>query len=467
MHVRHGCRRPLIPLTRGAPWRVAAVVAGCAMLVGFASASFGQTSESTVSPWATGGTKAKAGDTDGKPTGDLRLAQVPVAQAQPLPGYVIQGGAIPKDWQPQAVPYQVVGPDGRPVTMYYAPTYTFTYPIGPPVIATSPVNRPQAYGQPAANGWNYRTSGAPQPAYSLPPPTVARYQPAPYQYPAGAQQLSGTPIVPPAGQYTPPPVYAPPPAAPPLQPYAPPPTFAQQPVQQPMSPPPSQWGPATDVAQAPQSNQAGQMLAAAAPPVMAGAAGAAMASSAPAAPPPTMVSVPQAIPQSGIPSGPMQPVSSSPQAFPGQPSQPQPPAGRSANSHLWRVVGVHDGDTITCLDENNQQQKIRMAEMDAPELGQDFGKVSRDAMASMVFGKTVEVVDDGKDRYGRWIGHIYVNGTDVNRQMIATGNAWHYAAYSKDKSLAALQTEAKAQKIGLWVQPNPTPPWEYRKNGKK
>jgi endonuclease YncB( thermonuclease family) len=154
----------------------------------------------------------------------------------------------------------------------------------------------------------------------------------------------------------------------------------------------------------------------------------------------------------------MQPVSS---------SQPQPPAGRSANSHLWRVVGVHDGDTITCLDENNQQQKIRMAEMDAPELGQDFGKVSRDAMASMVFGKTVEVVDDGKDRYGRWIGHIYVNGTDVNRQMIATGNAWHYAAYSKDKSLAALQTEAKAQKLGLWVQPNPTPPWEYRKNGKK
>jgi endonuclease YncB( thermonuclease family) len=163
----------------------------------------------------------------------------------------------------------------------------------------------------------------------------------------------------------------------------------------------------------------------------------------------------------------MQPVSTSPQAAPLVPMQSQPPAGRSANSHLWRVVGVHDGDTITCLDENNQQQKIRMAEIDAPEIGQDYGKVSRDAMAGMVFGKTVEVVDDGKDRYGRWIGHVYVNGTDVNREMVATGNAWHYAAYSKDQSLADLQRQAQAQKLGLWAQPKPTPPWEFRKNGKK
>ena len=123
---------------------------------------------------------------------------------------------------------------------------------------------------------------------------------------------------------------------------------------------------------------------------------------------------------------------------------------------------MHDGDTVTCLDENNQQQKIRLAEMDAPEIGQDFGQVSRDALADMVFGKTVEVRDEGKDRYGRWIGHLYVNGTDVNRQMIATGNAWHYAAYSKDASLAALQDQARAQRLGLWAQSNPVPPWEFR-----
>ena len=202
------------------------------------------------------------------------------------------------------------------------------------------------------------------------------------------------------------------------------------------------------------------MLAAAAPAAMAGAA--ALATQ-PSSPPPLTAAVSTAPPLQPM----MQPVSVSPQSASLAPIQPQPPAGQSANSHLWRVVGVHDGDTITCLDENNQQQKIRMAEMDAPEIGQDFGKVSRDAMAGMVFGKTVEVVDDGKDRYGRWIGHVSVNGMDVNRQMIATGNAWHYAAYSKDQSLADLQSQAKAQKLGLWAQPNPTPPWDYRKTAAK
>jgi endonuclease YncB( thermonuclease family) len=84
-----------------------------------------------------------------------------------------------------------------------------------------------------------------------------------------------------------------------------------------------------------------------------------------------------------------------------------------------------------------------------------------------VFGKTVEVVDDGKDRYGRWIGHLIVDGQDANRQMVATGNAWHYATYSQDASLATLQQQAHSQKLGLWSQPNPTAPWDYRKNGKK
>jgi endonuclease YncB( thermonuclease family) len=159
----------------------------------------------------------------------------------------------------------------------------------------------------------------------------------------------------------------------------------------------------------------------------------------------------------------------SPSSTPAQPvsvSPPQTPASRSAGPHLWRVVGVHDGDTVTCLDESNQQQKVRLAEIDSPEIGQDYGKVSREALAEMVFGKTVEVTEDGKDRYGRWIGHISANGVDVNRQMIATGNAWHYEDYSRDASLAALQSQAQAQRLGLWAQPAPVAPWDYRKSGR-
>jgi endonuclease YncB( thermonuclease family) len=131
------------------------------------------------------------------------------------------------------------------------------------------------------------------------------------------------------------------------------------------------------------------------------------------------------------------------------------------------VVGVYDGDTITCLDENNQQQKVRLAAIDAPESSQDFGKVSREALASLVFGRTVEVTTEGRDRYGRWIGQVSVDGVDVNRQMVATGNAWHYTAYSSDASLAEAQQQAQAQRLGLWAQQDPTAPWDYRKGGSR
>jgi len=185
-----------------------------------------------------------------------------------------------------------------------------------------------------------------------------------------------------------------------------------------------------------------QAVAAAAPPMVAGAAGAIAAASQPQSlAPPTSI--------------PAQPVSVSPK---------QPPASRAASPHLWRVVGVHDGDTVTCLDESNQQQKVRLAEIDAPEIGQEYGRNSREALAELVFGKTVEVTEDGKDRYGRWIGHLSAGGSDMNRQMVATGNAWHYVDYSTDASLAALQSQAQSQRLGLWAQPNPIPPWTFRKN---
>jgi len=423
--------------------RAGAAVLLCALVMACSQRIARGADATTVSPWATGGTKVDAGSSDGKP-GATPPAGVPIAQATPWPGYVIQGGAIPQGWQPQPVPYQMIGPDGRAVTHYYAPTYTFTYPVGPPVPMLAPVNRRQAaqpvpYPAPPGNGWNYRTQGAAPPTYALPPPTVARYQPPPYQFPPSAPQLTGQPLAPPS---TPLPqtTFARPPQ-PAFTPQSAAPWQTPAPWQaQPMQPPPAQWVPSAPAA--PPPNAAGQFAAAAAPAAIAGAAAAAQP-----APPP------------------MQPVSSSPTTP--APWQQPPPSGRSANSHMWRVVGVHDGDTLTCLDENNQQQKVRLAEIDAPELGQDFGKVSREALASMVFGKTVEVVDEGKDRYGRWIGRVLVNGTDVNREMVATGNAWHYAAYSKDTSLAQLQADARGKQIGLWAQPSPVAPWQFRANEKK
>ena len=166
---------------------------------------------------ATAGTTAKPG---GPPP-----AAVPFWQAPAMPTAVIQGGVIPPGWQPQAVPYQGIGPDGRPMTMYVAPTYVFTYQSGPPVLAAPPVNRRQPMA-PAASGWNFQASGAPPVAGGLPGPTVTRYQPPPYQFPANSRALTGTPIAPPGVMTAQPTPQA----------------WANAP-QQPLAQPPAQWVP--------------------------------------------------------------------------------------------------------------------------------------------------------------------------------------------------------------------------------
>jgi endonuclease YncB( thermonuclease family) len=128
------------------------------------------------------------------------------------------------------------------------------------------------------------------------------------------------------------------------------------------------------------------------------------------------------------------------------------------------VVGVYDGDSLTCLDESGQQQKVRLAGIDAPEGGQPYAKESRDALAALVFGRTIEVVDDGRDPAGRVIATVSINGTDVSREMVAAGNAWA-APTSTDSALAAAQSAAQAAKLGIWSQASPTAPWDYRSGG--
>lgn len=126
------------------------------------------------------------------------------------------------------------------------------------------------------------------------------------------------------------------------------------------------------------------------------------------------------------------------------------------------MVGVVDGDLMTCLDDTGGQHKVRLAEIDAPEMGQDYGKQAREKLADAVFGKTVQVVDQGKDRAGRWVARVYVDGVDVNRELVAQGAAWHYAAASSDPSLGDLEARARSSRIGLWAEPDPVPPWQWR-----
>lgn len=129
---------------------------------------------------------------------------------------------------------------------------------------------------------------------------------------------------------------------------------------------------------------------------------------------------------------------------------------------IGNVVGVADGDTITVLDAQKVQHKVRLAEIDAPEKKQPFGNKSKQALSTLVYNKQVLVVDQGKDRYKRTIGRVYQGDVDVCAEQVKQGMAWVYRKYSKDKTLLPLEDEAKSQRLGLWADSNPTPPWEWR-----
>jgi endonuclease YncB( thermonuclease family) len=135
-----------------------------------------------------------------------------------------------------------------------------------------------------------------------------------------------------------------------------------------------------------------------------------------------------------------------------------------------RVVGVADGDTVTVLDEAKTQHKVRLTGIDAPEKAQPFGTRSKQSLSDMVFNKTVIVETHKRDRYGRDLGKVLVDGMDANLEQIKRGMAWHYKAYQRDQSVddrrtyADAENEAKSAKRGLWSEPVPVPPWEWRKS---
>jgi endonuclease YncB( thermonuclease family) len=134
-----------------------------------------------------------------------------------------------------------------------------------------------------------------------------------------------------------------------------------------------------------------------------------------------------------------------------------------------KVVSVTDGDTITLLDSANSQHKIRLAGIDAPENGMPFRNRAKRYLSDIVAGRVVEVEVGKTDRYGRRVGKVVVEGQDVNLEMIKAGLAWHYKAYEREQPkadrlvYAAAEDQARANRIGLWQDRDPIPPWLWRK----
>ena len=140
-----------------------------------------------------------------------------------------------------------------------------------------------------------------------------------------------------------------------------------------------------------------------------------------------------------------------------------PPANSSSSDLVGRVVKVSDGDTITILDASKTQHTIRLQGIDAPEKGQAFGRAAGRYLAGLVAGRDVKVQWSKKDRYGRILGTVYVDGREVNLEMLRAGMAWHYKKYDSTPTYAQAETEARAAKRGLWQDKNPTEPEEFRK----
>ncbi len=141
-----------------------------------------------------------------------------------------------------------------------------------------------------------------------------------------------------------------------------------------------------------------------------------------------------------------------------------------ADTFSGRVVSVADGDTVTVLTAENHQERVRLGAIDAPEKGQAFGQVSKQAMSDLVFNKQVDVDWYKRDRYHRIVGTVRINGLDVGLQQVKSGLAWHYKKYAFEQTVAdraeyeAEENSARSARRGLWIDPEPVPPWDWRKS---
>lgn len=140
------------------------------------------------------------------------------------------------------------------------------------------------------------------------------------------------------------------------------------------------------------------------------------------------------------------------------------PAAYASKEMQCTVNSVHDGDSMRVLcPAERGSLRVRMEQIDAPELEQAHGLRSRDHLRKLCrVGSTVIIRTQGSDQYGRLLGDVYCDGKSVNQEMVAAGAAWVYNKYVKDRTLYQAQDAAKREKRGLWAGKQPQAPWQWR-----
>jgi endonuclease YncB( thermonuclease family) len=138
-----------------------------------------------------------------------------------------------------------------------------------------------------------------------------------------------------------------------------------------------------------------------------------------------------------------------------------------AETLTGRVVAIADGDTLTLLTPDRRQIKVHLHGIDTPESHQPWGTRARQALSDLAFQKSVRVEVQDTDRYGRTVGRVYAGAVDVNAELVRRGMAWVYTRYNRDPALPVLEAEARAARRGLWADPRPVPPWDWRRQQRR
>jgi micrococcal nuclease len=140
-------------------------------------------------------------------------------------------------------------------------------------------------------------------------------------------------------------------------------------------------------------------------------------------------------------------------------------ANTLANDAKYKVSYIYDGDTVKLQSlQSGQEIKLRINDIDAPERNQSYGKQSRRALIKLCKGSNIRIdaTLTGTDQYHRYLGKLYCNNTNASLYLLQQGLAWHNAKYSTDATMRSAAAKARAQKVGLWKQRNPMPPWVWR-----
>lgn len=128
-----------------------------------------------------------------------------------------------------------------------------------------------------------------------------------------------------------------------------------------------------------------------------------------------------------------------------------------------KVIGIKDGDTVEVIDNLSKTTILRLAEVDCPEKKQPFGAKAKQFTSDAIYLKTVKYIVTNKDRYGRSVAKIFYKNKYLSAEIIKNGMGWQYKKYSTSQELALFEQQARSRRIGLWIDPNPVYPSEWRK----